>query len=541
MNRTATFFNQYRDELILFIIAVALYLPGIGWGIPYATHPDRVHGWATDAITPLEPLTEAYHLMQSEPRSHVGYPVMHFLLLAAVYSPYLLFLLIAGGLTNPSPVFPFGFSDPIGSLQALEYIAKVVSICMAAGTVVVAYRLAHLLWGQTAARIAGVLTILPFSSFYYAKTGNVDIAVLFWTALGVLAFTQIAIHGFSNKSAICLGLFTAFATATKDQGAGAFLLMPPVLLILDYRRAKQTGTPMSWKPYACGLTACIVGYLAATGMIISPDRNILHLQFVLGGGSHAADFRFPATLASYWGMTQEMLIYLVRSIGPLVSLLAIAGVCLASSPLRVRQALLTPFAGHCVMLAIIRATRFRYTMPLSFIACIFAAYPIALAMRSKTGWHRGLAWAAVVVIGTWQLTLAGDLTYQMLNDSRYEATAWLEKHTQPGDVIAAATVIDFLPQTKPGVELISFLHSESPIDDIANYKPDVIIITPNGTTIPGGFYPASFPSDVFDSLLDGSIGYQKIAFFKTESLIKKQRLDYPTVNPPIHIFTRMDS
>ena len=49
------------------------------------------------------------------------------------------------------------------------------------------------------------------------------------------------------------------------------------------------------------------------------------------------------------------------------------------------------------------------------------------------------------------------------------------------------------------------------------------------------------PPEIYQSLLDGSIGYRLVRHFQTPPLIpwvRRPPLDYPSVNPPIRIFAR---
>jgi hypothetical protein len=64
---------------------------------------------------------------------------------------------------------------------------------------------------------------------------------------------------------------------------------------------------------------------------------------------------------------------------------------------------------------------------------------------------------------------------------------------------------------------------------------------PDLTSPPGIPYNISCPPKLAEGLLDGTLGYRLAAYFKTPpmfSWLKLPRLDYPAVNPPIHIFAR---
>ena len=65
-----------------------------------------------------------------------------------------------------------------------------------------------------------------------------------------------------------------------------------------------------------------------------------------------------------------------------------------------------------------------------------------------------------------------------------------------------------------------------------------IIIMPDWTTPKGGLHSAYCPEEIYRELQSGSLGYRLAAHFKTDSMVTRQILDYPTVNPPIQIFVR---
>ena len=206
-NTHHNFLSRYRTELLLAVLALALYLPGSNWGMPYANDPLRARGWATDAITPLDSLAQLHDLVHPKPSQFPAYPLMHHFVLAIVYSPYLLFLLATKQMSNPTPTYPFGLSDPVGTLRVLEILGKSISLMMALGTVVVIYRAAKILWGHTAGLLASIFIMLLYPMFYYSRTGNVDVPVLFWISLGLLTFTQIIQHGFTTRRAVWIGIF----------------------------------------------------------------------------------------------------------------------------------------------------------------------------------------------------------------------------------------------------------------------------------------------------------------------------------------------
>ena len=75
--------------VVLALAAIALYLPWIDWGLPYATAADRVKTYAADEIVPMEGLAEMYHtFIDHSPERNYGYPLFHYFMVAAAQAPY---------------------------------------------------------------------------------------------------------------------------------------------------------------------------------------------------------------------------------------------------------------------------------------------------------------------------------------------------------------------------------------------------------------------------------------------------------------------
>ena len=147
--------------LVLGLVAIALYAPMIGWGVPHATAPDRIKTFATDEILPLEGLAEMHNtFVVSKPDRNYGYPWWHYFVVSAAQAPYVAYLLLSGKMKSPSLEFPFGLLDPVGALRRLTFIGRLVSILMAAGIVMAAYFFSRTLWGHLAGVITAVLVML---------------------------------------------------------------------------------------------------------------------------------------------------------------------------------------------------------------------------------------------------------------------------------------------------------------------------------------------------------------------------------------------
>ncbi|MBI3665642.1 MAG: hypothetical protein HY236_05345, partial [Acidobacteria bacterium] len=173
--------QERATVLALAMAAVALHLPMIGWGGPYATAANRTKTFETDEILPLGALAEMHNtFVVSKPDRNYDYPWWHYFVVAGAQAPYVVYLLISGELKSPTPEFPFGLQHPAEALRGLTLVGRLVSVLMGAGVVVAAYYFSRILWGYPAGVVGALLTMLNYLGFYYSGTGNPDIPAFFW-------------------------------------------------------------------------------------------------------------------------------------------------------------------------------------------------------------------------------------------------------------------------------------------------------------------------------------------------------------------------
>ena len=135
-------------------LGVVLFVWGLPWGMP------DFHGWAPDEL-------DADLLLTAIGRRFAHgwfelYPPLHFMLLAPAAIPfYLLQDHLAG-------------DGALVAVTALHAVMRLVSVGMAAGLVVILYRMAVETTTGLAASLACLLFIGCPTVIYYAKTANVD-------------------------------------------------------------------------------------------------------------------------------------------------------------------------------------------------------------------------------------------------------------------------------------------------------------------------------------------------------------------------------
>jgi hypothetical protein len=141
----------------------------------------------------------------------------------------------------------------------------------------------------------------------------------------------------------------------------------------------------------------------------------------------------------------------------------------------------------------------------------------------------------------------------MVKDSRYAAGEWMAANAVEGSRVEFFGPDQKLPPLPAGVASSRAAEyrgairapgadSAATIQIVRRWRlqpPDFVLIIPDHSSLPGSPRSASCPEEVYQRLVDGSLGYREVASFETPRLfpwLPRPALDYPTVNPPIRIF-----
>ncbi len=562
--------SDVRLGAVLALLALALYASGLRWGLPHATAPDRVDSWGVDDETPLGPLAEIHNIIEPKPDRNLGYPLMYSFLVTAAYSPYLGWLLATGRFAEPTPTYPFGLSDPVRGLRAMALIAHLLTTLMAVITVLSVYDAARIAWGRGAGMIAGLFAMTAYPMSYYARTGNVDVPMLCLTMLAFASFSRLVVLGHTTRRAVALGTFAGLALATKEAALGAFIAMPFVVLVL-YRKQhpdRRRSSWSFWKPHAAALGTSFLALSAGSGLFVEPGRYIAHLRFLTGRLSSLAQSGTESASLSVQTFTYTLaghLDYLLAIATDLADILTIAGLGLAFAGVvaltvrRDRTALLAlPAATYILyMFLTLRSAQIRYMLPAALLLAGFAGCAAAAAWRSRHALVRvaGTTIAAAVLLV--QSLRSADLTWQMIQDSRFHAADWLARNANDGDRIEYFGPPQKLPPLHPSwttgrAAEYRGMYVPARIDDAKvreilqgwdERHPRFVIAIPDHTSAPGVPHSHTFPPQLFESMRQGRAGFRFAAYFRTRPLfpwLPPPRLDYPTVNPPIHIFEAIE-
>lgn len=568
LNRLRSSWQRNLHAWLLALIAFGVYLPGFWFGAPHATGADRVQSWGVDDGTPLQPLADVHNVLQPKPDRNLGYPLMHSFVLVAAYSPYLGWLWLTGQFSLAGgATYPFGLADPVTALRALSLIAHFVAVLMGVGTVVAAWDAARALWGHRTAALAGLLAMTLFPMFYYSRTGNPDVPMLFYSSVAVAAFARSLAHGFTVRRAVWLGMFTGFAAATKEQIAALFVAAPLVLMWLLWREGKAADGWFSWKLWKAPLAGAAAAFLAfgfGSGLFVDPNFFFAHVQFASGrmqdlaSGNVAFSDSYPRTWEGHLALARLLFDYLADCLTlPGVALSLIGIVWVARREPRFALLALLPTGYLAILFFSARAGQLRYVLPAALVMALFEARAVALAWESRRRILR-LAGAGAALLVLALASLRGlDLTHAMLRDSRYAAAQWLATHAHPGAKVEFFGPSSNLPALAAGVEstrAAPFLGAVYRYDTgpdavsavLAGWRsrqPDLIIVLPDHSSTPGAPYNVTCPPEVYRGLLEGAYGYRLAAAFETPPLlpwVRRPELDYPSVNPPVRIFSRVD-
>ena len=549
-------FVSGRTPLALIALALALYLPTIGWGVPRANSPERTKTYATDAILPLEALAEMHNtLIVSKPGRNYGYPWFHYAVVAGVQAPYLGYLLAIGEMAAPTPEYPFGLKDPVGGLCMLVLLGRLVSVLMAAGVVVSTYWFARKLWGHETGLIAALFGLVSYPMIYYSGVGNMDIPVTFWSAVGVAVFAYIIKEGLDVTRGVWLGIMAGLAMATKDQAVLSFLPLGLALLFPAIGRAPDARSRT--RALGAALAASIVAYLFGTGMWIDPQRHITHVDslFFHTEKLSIARLYFSPHPISWAGAALILSDALTRAVDAFGGLTLLAGALGAVQIARRNPSWLVLLAPLPLLIALLFVPTgtvvLRYYLPFGLLVDGAAAHGV-WSLR-ETPLRRAALPLVVLMIGL-RLAPGVDLSYAQLNETRSAAGDWFAAHAMAGDRIEHFGPSQKLPPLSADVRALplagrkhwrgEFDHGPRVIDYLQKNGPEYVVVIPDWTSRATMDRSADCPPEVLEALLDGSVGYRLVADFGEPALmpalLARPPLDSKQVAPRVRIFARAD-
>jgi hypothetical protein len=420
--------------LIVLVLSAVLNVYAIWWGLP------SLRGWGTDEVVPAT-VIKALGLRFSNGWTDI-YPPFHYMLLGAVYLPFL-------GLQK------IGLLDISGSFGStlLFCLGRLLSVLMAAGTVYTVYRCGREIVQKRAAVLSALLTALLVPFVYYAKVANLDMAFFFWVTLSIHFYIRI-LKRHRPADYILFAAAAALSVATKDQAYGFYVLTPLAILWSLHRFRKKArpeagfpGTLLDRRVILAFLTAIVV-FVLATNLLWNAKGYMAHVKIVTGWAS-AYGRIFERTVSGNLAMLWQTLKHLKFSWGWPGAAAALGGVLFAlvrkrKNPLLL--ALLVPWVSYYVFLISVTLANYdRYLVPLWILLAYFGGDALAEILRPERRLFKVRA-AILGILLAYSLVYAFSVNILMQNDSRYRAEAWMKKNIDPAATIAVADPKEYLPR-----------------------------------------------------------------------------------------------
>jgi hypothetical protein len=537
--------SSARHLVVLTVVSLSLNLYGITWGLPH------VEDWANLSLAPVKPLSYAKHLLYGEPWLF-HYPPLHFFVLAVVYSPYVAYLLLTGGMQSPTDTYPFGLADPVLSLTVFTLLARLTSVAMGTGMVLVNYLTVRRLYGGTAAFVSSFLIASSYPIVHFAHNANVDVPYLFWLSLALYSFVRL-IDSFATKWYLLLALFTACAVGTKHTVYAIAVGLIPILLYWHYRHAAEQ------RPDATVLSALLDRRFAyASGLfgvtlvlIFNPILNwegfsehVSRHAGVSVGRSWVLQTAGSA-LRGHLELAGSYVDYLRQSNGLPAFILVAAGFlyCLVRYPKAAVIVVLPTLAYYVLFVRKFGTHHLRYVLPV-YLLCTWQAGKLAADLVDVRA-IRPLPQLALAAVLGYSLLYGFTVDFLYARDPRYAAEQWIAERIPGGAKILAVEPAYSLPRLPKNVDvtyrdLWDFNGDQTA--DITDVGADYVVV---GMSLPRRSGIEKWKVDWVKTVdVDGFLtgrGYRAVASFKTP--LPAWGADVPdihVINPRVVIWQSID-
>jgi 4-amino-4-deoxy-L-arabinose transferase-like glycosyltransferase len=559
---------------ILFVLALAVAVYGIGWGLPNGNDT-----WANDAIRPGAPLSILHRLFVAHPLNSgwfwFKYPFGHVFVLATAYAPYLAWLFASGGISTPTSDYPYGMANPETTLATLAVIGRLVSALMAAGSVVLVYFAIRRSFGRLAAVAGAVATGLCYPIVYYAHTTNVEVPYVFWMLVAFLAAVRLVEGDPKRRWWLWLGAGAAMSVSTKELGAGFFLALPPVIVVA-HLAAKRPLRDLVRGGLIAAMVAVVVVVLA-NDVVLNPQGFLNRVGFLTQTlpeqvALKYAPYYFPIDLGAGRSFQAELAQLaltgnrLVASLGWVTAFLAISGVVIAA----VRRPWWTALAACAAAAFYLLGARamlslsMRYVLPLAVVGTMFAGIALGRLLDPEGG---GLPWvrrAVAALALAWIVVYGLDVNRMLAHDPRYDAERWLAGNLTDGDVVEIWQQSTYLPRMPSAARVDRVDFDDRSIEAFRQRNPDYVVLStagiagvtlaykqdwkdddsesdewvPSQKSADGTVmnYKRKSNIDLLEGIRSGALGYREVADFSFRPLIRRPLLQ--SLNPTISIYRR---
>ncbi|MHC4698158.1 MAG: ArnT family glycosyltransferase [Planctomycetota bacterium] len=496
----------YRSPFVLIILGLALYLPGIGWGVPGNV------SWSQDTIAGFRTLGP----VEEWPGKWQGrYPPLHYLILNAAYKPVLQHWDLTGQRVVDPDTGDISLKPPHPpKIGLLIVIARAVSVVMAIATVLGIRSATRLVTDDDlAGTLAGVAFMTSAAFTYFAHLGNVDVPSMCWFAWSLYFYLRLLRTG-RWLDALLLGLLGSLAISTKDATAGVYPGMAIVLLAaetkrrMDHARFAPALYRTVWQPkWLIGLAAFALPYMLLLGIISNPEVYLERMRYWLDPAAstlHARQYRYPGQFE----LLGASISYAAGAVGwPMLVAIAASVAHTVRRRHTVAGAVLVPVISYYLLVIVqINFVYSRFLFAPLALLCILVGVAGAALLGHKR-WPLQIRLGLPCVFLCVSMGYAAAIDLEMVQDSRYKVEAWFQANVTPPSSIGAFSHAQYLPRVN-GLGYATY-SIEMDREAFTKPQPEYLILT-------------SYNYEDFDveqqaclrDLLAGRLGYRLMADFR---------------------------
>lgn len=410
--------NRWTERaaiLLILLVAAAIRIHGVGFGLPALNDPDE----------PLFMMTALDMLRSGNPNpGWFGHPAtLTFYAIALVMVLVAGLGILTGRFADLDAFVAAAYADP----SILFLPARLFFVACGVLCVWLTYRLGRRLGGARLGLIAAAFLAVNSVHVSYSQVIRTDVQMTIFVLLATLASLNILERG-RQRDQVLAGMFIGLGVATKWPAA-LFAISP---LAAAFARGAGLGRVRN---------AIIVGIAAAVALLVaSPFLLIDHATVIQNLTGEAR----PAHPGSTGGGLLTNIGWYVR--GPLLGSFGAAGLAavavggvLALRDQRAPIAVLPGVAMLAIVICVQALVWERWMVPLlPFLSLAAAAAICTLAgfLRARLG--RGLAWFEPIATALLMAPMiAATLATQAgrANDTRQAAAAWIAANAPPGSTI----------------------------------------------------------------------------------------------------------
>jgi PA14 domain-containing protein/dolichyl-phosphate-mannose-protein mannosyltransferase len=438
--------------------AVVLDTVAIGWGVPST--------WAGDEITP-----KAVFIGLSRHFSNGWfdrYPPLHFYVLGAVFSPWLLIKSLHWAAVSDA------------AEQGILLVAgRAVSVAASIGTLFAVRACTADAFGRRAGVLAAAAMALMTPFVYYSKVANPEAAYIFWFALSLVFYLRL-LRAIRRPDLMIFALTATAAICTKDQAYALYLIVPFVVVFLAWQANRDRRLP---RPFvqalidprlAIAATGAVALFMIIHNVPLNAAGFVKHVRDVVGPGSSGYQMVAP-TMGGRLSLLRLTAAIDRRSWGWPLSIASAIGAVVAlreSGSRRAAVGLLLVVATYYLgFIDVILYNYDRYLLPIGVVQAIFAGLALDRLLRWSGDRFRAVGIAIVAAALGYSALYAATVDVLMVRDSRYAAEQWLHAHDGTDPLVATVFPEVVLPRLF-GVRSIDI----GTVENLNRWRPDYFVL-----------------------------------------------------------------